>query len=546
MQQRPHRFRVIASIAVLFLATLVICVRMVITRAEPILRTRVIETLSSRFKSRVDLAELHVWVSDGVQVDGKGLKIFGATDPNAWQDGVQPLLEVGEFRFQTGIRSLFREPMHVDIIYVNGLIVNIPPKNDHKDMKELRERGKKMKMSIVVDRFVCADTKLIINTPRPTKPPLEFDISDLRMKEIGPGLPMRFDATLINPRPVGDIHSTGQFGPLNEIRPSDTPVMGDYSFTNADLGTLRGIAGILSSTGKYGGTLGRIEVSGQTDTPDFRLAVSGHRVPLHTDFHAIVDGTDGDTYLQPVTARVGHSSFTASGKVVRMKMPHGHDIELNVVLGLARIEDLLQLGIKTDPPIMTGPVSMKTRLSLPAGPEDVANRLKLDGSFEIPAAHFTNEKVQSRIDSLSLRSRGKHPAAQAPPEADVTSDVEGTFVLNHGVFSFSHLHFLVPGTHADMAGRYSLDGNTFDFHGVLRLDAKLSQMMTGWKSILLKPVDPFFHKHGAGTELPFKISGTREAPRFGLDFHRKDTHSKDTHSKDDHVPEDHGQTAAVR
>jgi hypothetical protein len=72
-----------------------------------------------------------------------------------------------------------------------------------------------------------------------------------------------------------------------------------------------------------------------------------------------------------------------------------------------------------------------------------------------------------------------------------------------------------------MTGRYSLDGNTFDFHGRLKMDAKLSQMTTGWKSILLKPVDPFFAKHGAGTELPFKITGTRDEPHFGTDFHHK-------------------------
>jgi hypothetical protein len=528
MQRRQwsHRWRWIIAVVGIFLAVVVVCVRVVITRAEPILRTRVIETLSARFKSRVELAELHVWVADGVHVDGKGLKIFGATDPNAWEDGVQPLLEVGEFRFQTALRSLFREPMHVDIIYVDGLIVNIFPKNDRQTMRELRQRGRKM--SIFVDRFVCANTKLIINTVKPGQPPLEFDISDLRMKAIGPGQPLHFDATLVNPRPVGDIQSTGHFGPLNEESPRDTAVAGNYTFTNADLGTLPGIGGILSSAGKYGGTLGRIEVEGQTDTPDFQIAVSGHRVPLHTDFHAIVDGTDGDTYLNPVKATVLRSSFTASGKIVRMK-PHGHDVELNVVLGRARIEDLLKLGVKTEPPIMTGAVEMKTKLSLPAGAEDIANRLKLAGSFEIPAGHFTNDKVQDRIDSLSVRSLGKNGMGRGHADPAVTSDLEGRFTLNQGTLSFSYLHFLIPGTHADMRGEYSLDGNTFDFHGVLRLDAKLSQMTTGWKSILLKPVDPFFQKHGAGTELPFKISGTREAPRFGLDFHHKDDHSKEDH-----------------
>lgn len=504
----------------LLLVVAAIGVRIVVVRAEPILRSRVIETLSARFKSRVELAELHVWVADGVHVDGKGLKIYGLTDPNPSEPGVQPLLEIGEFRFQTALRNLFREPMHVDTIYVSGLTMNIPPKSDRQQVSDMRQRSGKMK--IAVDQFVCTDTKLIINTAKPGKAPLTFDISDLRMHDIGPGQPLRFDATLINPVPVGNIQSTGVFGPLNEASPRDSSVAGDYSFTHADLGTIKGIAGILSSTGKYSGTLGRIEVEGQTDTPDFKIAISGHRVPLHTDFHAIVDGTDGDTYLEPVTARVLHSSFTARGKIVRMQNPPGHDIELDVVLGRANIEDLLALGVKTDPPYMTGTVAMNTKLSLLPGPEDVANRLKLAGSFHIPAGHFTNEKVQNRIDSLSMRSLGRGAPAKDQKAAPVTSDLQGTFALGQGVLTFSFLHFQVPGTHADATGQYSLDGETFDFHGVLRLDARLSQMTTGWKSVLLKPVDPFFHKHGAGTELPFKISGTRDEPHFGLDFHQKD------------------------
>ena len=95
------KWRWIIGILAVFLAVTVVCVRIVITRAQPILRARVIETLSARFKSRVELAELHVWVADGVHVDGKGLRIYGATDPNPWEPGVQPLIEIGEFRFQT-------------------------------------------------------------------------------------------------------------------------------------------------------------------------------------------------------------------------------------------------------------------------------------------------------------------------------------------------------------------------------------------------------------------------------------------------------------
>ncbi len=522
-RRRLRRWRWIVGILATFLAVAGISVYIVIARAQAILRSRVIDTLSTRFKSRVELVDLRVWIANGVHIEGHALKIYGATDPNPWEPGVQPLLEVGEFRFQTALRSLFREPMHVDTIYVRGLTMNVPPKRDRAQFSKMRRRGGKM--SITVDHFVCADTKLVINTDRTGKVPLEFDISDLHMKDIGPGQPLRFDATLVNPKPVGDIQSTGQFGPLNEFSPRDSAVAGNYSFTHADLGTLKGIGGILSSTGNYSGTLGRIEVEGQTDTPVFRIAVSGHSVPLHTDFHAIVDGTDGDTYLEPVKAKVLNSSFTARGKIVQVQNPRGHDIELDVMLGRANVEDLLKLGVRTDPPIMTGTVAMHSKLSLRPGEADLAYRLKLVGNFHIFEGHFTNEKVQNRIDSLSQRSLGKHPNSKEPGTPTVPSDLQGKFVLRDGVLSFSFLHFLIPGTHADMTGQYSLDGNTFDFHGTLRLDAKLSQMTTGWKSILLKPVDPFFHKHGAGAEVPFKITGTRDEPHFGLDFHHKEEHS---------------------
>jgi hypothetical protein len=494
--------------------------RIVITHAEPILRTRVIETLTTRFKSRVDLAEIHVGIDGGLRILGKGLKIYGVNDPNPSQPGVQPLLQIGEFRFRSSVRSLFGEPMRVDTIFVTGLTINIPPKNDRQQMADLRHHGGKM--SIAVSHFVCTDTKLIINTNKEGKLPLEFDISRLKMDDIGPARPLQFEATLVNPKPVGDIHSTGQFGPFNEKSPRDSAVAGHYSFTNADLGTIKGIGGILSSTGEYAGALGRIEVTGETDTPDFHLAVSGHRVPLHTDFHAIVDGTDGDTYLEPVRARVLNSSFTASGKIVRMNNPPGRDIELKVALGTARIQDLLKLGVKTDPPIMSGVVKMKTALSLKPGPDDIADRLRLAGTFHIPDGQFSNEKIQNKIDALSLRSQGKPELIHNASEISVPSDLKGAFKLRAGILTFSFLHFQIPGTHADMTGQYSLDGQTFDFHGTLKLEAKLSQMTTGWKSILLKPVDPFFHKHGAGTEVPFKVTGTRSEPHFGLDFGRKD------------------------
>jgi len=522
-----RKWRWLVGIAVLFLIALGICIPIAIIRAQPILRARVVETLAVRFKSRVELGELHVWITNGLHAEGKGLQIYGATDPNPWLPGVQPLLSIEEFHFQTSLRNLFREPMKLDTIYVSGFTMNIPPKKDRREMRSFRSPGQRMK--IAVAHFIFAGAKLVINTDKPGKAPLEFDISNLRMTDIGPGRPLHFDATLVNPKPVGDIHSAGSFGPFDELSPRDSAVEGDYSFTNADLGSIRGIGGILTSTGRYGGTLGRIEVMGETDTPDFRLSISGHAVPLHTDFHAIVDGTDGDTYLEPVRARFLQTSFSASGKIVRVKDPPGRQIDLDVAMTRGSIEDLLRLGVRTEPPIMTGPIRLKTKLNLSPGQSDISDRLLLAGLFQVAAGHFTNNKVQTRIDNLSLRGQGEPQLIGK--DIDVATDLKGRFILQDGVLSFSMLHFQIPGTQADMTGNYSLDGALFDFHGLLKTDAKLSQMTTGWKSILLKPVDPFFHKHGSGAEIPFKITGTRAEPHFGLDLGHDHSDSEAFHEQ---------------
>jgi hypothetical protein len=521
--KRRHRSRWwwFVGVVLAFAATFAIVIRVVVTHAEPILRKRVIETLSVRFKSRVELAELHVSVANGIHAEGKGLKVFGASDPNPWEPGVQPLISIDEFHFQTSLRNLFLQPMRVDTVSVKGFTMNVPARNNRGEMANMRRRGK---LSIAVNQFLFSDAKVVINTANPTKPPLEFDISDLRLTSRRPGEPLHFEAELINPKPTGNIHSTGDFGPLNEISPRDTAVSCDYRFTDADLGTIRGLGGILSSEGHYSGKLSRIAVEGETDTPDFRLAVSGHRVPLHTDFRAIVDGTDGDTYLESVRGRLRHSSIVAKGKIIRMTTRHGHDIELNVLLDRAKIEDLLAVGVKTEPPVMSGELEMNCRFSLLPGEADVADRLRLAGNFHVPDGSFSNQKLQGRIDDLSLRSRGELKLVGKMPEAPVTADLRGSFKLENGVLSFSSLQFQIPGMDADMTGQYGLDGKIFDFHGVLKMQAKASQMTKGWKSILLKPVDPFFHKDGAGTEVPFKVTGTRSEPHFGLDFHHRASH----------------------
>jgi len=69
-----------------------------------------------------------------------------------------------------------------------------------------------------------------------------------------------------------------------------------------------------------------------------------------------------------------------------------------------------------------------------------------------------------------------------------------------------------------LAGKYGMRSEEIEFTGRLRMQARVSQTFTGVKRWLLKPVDPFFAKDGAGAVIPIKIGGTRTQPQFGLNM----------------------------
>ncbi len=488
--------------------------------AEPILRRRVVATLEERFGSPVQLDALHITVLRGLQVSGAGLRIF---DPNA----AQPILSVASFNFRTGVRQLLEPTMRVDEVQVHGMQLTIPPKNERGTLLTFKKsKPGHPRFSIIVDKIVVSDMTLTIDTDKPGKQPLVFLINDVTLHDVGPGRAFPFDAKLVNAKPVGDIHSTGQFGPWQQDNPRDTPVQGSYSFTHADLGPIKGIAGMLSSTGTYSGTLGEIGVVGTTDTPDFSLDVSQRPVPLRTEFNATVDGTTGDTILNSVHATLLHTVLQVSGRVVRAAdLPgktgeaSGHLIDLSVTSDQARIEDILRLAAKTSPPLVEGSLALHATLVIPPGHASVSQKMRVQGTFRVSGATFSNAHWQQTIDNLSARAQGnpkeKGDQASAPR---VQSEMNGTFVLANAVASLSSLHYQMPGAQVDLAGKYSLDGQTFDFSGKVRTQATASQMLTGWKSIVAMPFDKLLKKDGAGVEVPVTISGTKSDPKFGVDL----------------------------
>ncbi len=508
---------IVLLVILIAVITVLVIGKVMLQRAGPILKRRVIETLQERFQSRVELDDLQVSVAGRLAVSGNGLRIFAPDDVVAAGD-TRPVISVDSFDFSAALAALFLKPTRVDVVHVRGLSINIPPRQMRAAGVTRRYREK---IKITVGEFVCDDSRVVIGASNPEKDPKVFLLKHIVLHDVGPNAPWPYDATLVNAVPRGDIHAAGTFGPWNVEAPGESSITGKYTFDEADLHKFKGIGGTLSSVGEFDGRLDKIAVHGTADVPNFSLDTANRPMKLHTTFAAIVDGTSGDTYLQHVEAQLGFSKFTCAGSVINQRGV-GHTIDLDIDVPAGRIEDFLNLAVKTQPPVISGVITTRERLLIHPGKESVTHKMSMNGTFTLGRLHFANPQVQEKVDMLSARAQGDPELANSgAPE--VSSRITGEFAMNHGAFNFERLDYTMPGASAAMTGVYTLDGKTFDFHGKVRTDAKLSQMVaSGWKSWMLKAVDPFFSKHGAGAEIPVKVSGTEGAPKFGLDFGQKD------------------------
>jgi hypothetical protein len=507
------------------------------------LRKLVVATLEDRLDSNVELDSFSVDLFPAVTVHGAGLRIRlrQITDPS-----IPPLIAIDSFTVHCGIIDLLRRPRRFKHVSLEKLVINIPPggikgeRRDDDQPNSRREastappsagappappppsnRGRKdsrTESPIVVDELIADGALLRIIPRRADKEPKEFAIQALTMRTLGIGEQMPFKATLTNPIPKGLIETNGTFGPWQKEDPGATPLGGKYSFQKADLGTIKGIGGILNSTGTFDGELGRIGVKGTTQTPDFHVDTSKQPVALETTFEAVVDGTNGDTFLTGVTAKFLQTTVFAKGAVTGTKGVKGRTTSLDVAIKDGRIEDLLRLAVKGEKPLMVGRVALHTGFKLPPGERDVMEKLMLDGAFDVGAAQFTNPGVQDKLSGMSQRARGLDPNQK---DGDVVSDLSGTFKLRNGSLSFTDLAFALPGAKVQLHGSFGLRSEAIDFAGTLRMDATISEAAGGGvKGFFLKAIDPLFKKKGAGALIPIRVGGTKDKPEFGLDVGR--------------------------
>ena len=505
-----RRTRILLVSAAGILAAFAITAVVLVSRFEPVARTYIISALRQRYKSDIELGNFQISLFPRVHATGDNL-VF-------WQPGrhdLPPLIRIRQFSVDAGFVGFFRYPKRVRRLTLEGLEITIPPKRDRPARSGSADSGG-VSVPFILEEVVANGATLKTLPADPKKDPLLFRISQLTMHTVGKSQPMTFRAELNNSKPPGIIRSDGNFGPWNSDDPGDTPVSGHYNFSHANLSVFKGISGTLNSSGGYHGQLDRIDVHGSTDVPDFAL-LQGRTEHLRTEFQATVDGTNGNTDLHPVLALLGNAAFEVSGSIERNALQERKEIDLNAGSNGTDLTDFLRLTINAPKPPMRGTIAFHTKVIIPPGDTPVIQRLRLDGTFTLGNVKFTSEDVQQKIASLSHHAQGDPKDTDT---SDVAAQFAGKFLLRDGTLSLPKLRFNVPGADIALDGHYALQSGEMNFQGTAKLNATVSQMTTGWKHVLLKPVDPLFRRDGAGTVLPIEISGTRGSPSFRLDIGR--------------------------
>lgn len=371
--------------------------------------------------------------------------------------------------------------------------------------------------STVVDELVANGSYVEFESNNPHEQPFRFDVHEATLNHVQSHDPIRYRLKFHNPEPPGEIAVSGDFGAWTRGHPEDTPFSGDYTFDHADLSVYGGIAGTLASTGNFSGAFQHINISGTTSVPDFEVKSGGHKVRLDTKFEAYVDAMHGDTFLTKVEAHAGRTYLLAKGSVAGSKGRKGKYTELEISTRRGRIEDILGLFVKERSP-MSGPLVLRTHAEVSPGEERFLKKVVLNGGFGVDAGNFSKEETQQDVDKLSAGARGEK---MDNPET-VLSELDGRVVLAQGVARFSDLRFSVPGAKARMQGTYDILNHKIDLHGRMRVDSKISKTETGFKSLVLKIMDPMFKKKKKGEVVPVHILGTYEKPQFGLDLTQND------------------------
>ena len=325
------------------IAVAIVTVVVVYRWQKPRVRQQIVTILSQQLGATVELDALDVQLGGTVRVSGRELVLHHKIH----RDG-PPLIRIESFVIEAPVLAILRKPIHISSVEMRGLRIFIPPRQKPADSDNPAQQPTPAPAAapigappipdarnaasdaddnsfahrlrgpspVVIDRLTSTNAELAIASRKPDRPPRIFAIHDLTLTDAAFDRPTKYDAHLTIPKPIGTILAKGTFGPWDPDEPARSGVTGDYTFKDADLDSIKGIGGILQSSGSFQGVLERIVAQGTTKMPDFSLDIGGAPMPLETVYTAIIDGTNGDTFLKPVRGILGATDLTADGGVV--------------------------------------------------------------------------------------------------------------------------------------------------------------------------------------------------------------------------------------
>jgi AsmA-like C-terminal region len=422
------------------------------------------------------------------------------------------LVTMRKARIQASYVDLFLRPGHLTRLVLEGLRIEVPVFSAGPAPENTTSASENLTTSF--GEVETQDAALIVKRSRGAEP-LKFFIHRLVLRSVSGNAPMFYEGLVSNPEPPGEVHVRGQFGPWESKELKEVPLSGSYTFENAQLAKFRGIAGVLSSTGDFDGPLGQITVQGAVNVPAFQVTRSHHDVSLTAKFDATVDATHGDVNLKTVDASFLRTAVHAEGRIASTEGRRGKTTSLNLTVPHGQIQDVLDLFVTSKMPPMDGITNFQTHIEIPPGDQPFLKKIVMEGTFAIRDAVLTNQNRQSQVDLLSKRASGE----KKQKETDrVNARLEGRVAVRNGSALFAPVSFQIPGASITMTGQFNLLNQHLDFHGDARTQAELSEVTTGVKAILLKPIDSLFKKKNAGADVRVGMTGTYRNPHFGVEL----------------------------
>jgi hypothetical protein len=481
-------------------------------------KDRVTEALSVKLKAEVTLDSLQVYFFPSVRIVGEGLTIRRLVDP----PNHPPIIVAQSFIVHPGLRNILKgRARQVEMV---GMRLTIPRRmgggsDAPRETAPLPAPGQdgppqtNPDSPAIINRLIARNAELVYVSKRPDGPLRVFPIHEIELLEVSFDNPMVFTAHLTNPLPRGQVRSKGHFGPFDPDEPGQSPIEGSYDFAEADFGTLKGLAGTVTSKGIFSGILDEVQVDGTTDSDNFQLDEGGHPMALVTQFRAVVDATSGDLQISHLDGRLADSAFTATGSIARTESAGGHRgryVALDIEFPAGRIEDLLGFMHEAARPLMHGDVTLKGKVLLPTGEGRALDRLDVTGTIGLDDAQFSSRAMQGKLLEMSRRAQGLE---KDDTPASAVVDLKGTFRILKGQARFRTLHFRTEGAQVSLVGNYGLRDTALDFTGTVRFEASMSRVVGGVKGFFLKALDPLFRKQGAGSVVPIHMTGTLKEPK---------------------------------